>query len=112
MTNPERHYRACNLCEAICGLTIEHRSEKVLSIRGDPEDPLSRGHICPKAIALQDIHTDPNRLRRPLKKTDHGWSEVPWDEAFEEVADRALRVRKTHGSEAIAMYLGNPTVHN
>jgi len=56
-------FRACNLCEAVCGLTIEHDGTKVISIKGDKEDPLSRGHICPKAIALQDIHADPDRLR-------------------------------------------------
>ena len=58
----------CNLCEAICGLelTIEDRPEgpKVTSIRGNPDDPLSRGHICPKGVALADIHEDPDRLRR------------------------------------------------
>ena len=58
---PQTSYRACNLCEAICGLEIEHDGEKVISIRGDKQDPLSRGHICPKAIALQDIHADPDR---------------------------------------------------
>ncbi len=63
-----RHYRACHLCEAICGLVIETEGEHILSIKGDKHDPLSRGHICPKAVALKDIHEDPDRLRRPLKK--------------------------------------------
>ena len=62
---PTTHHRACHLCEAICGLVIETEGNEILSIKGDPEDPLSRGHICPKAIALRDIHEDPDRLRRP-----------------------------------------------
>lgn len=53
------HYRACHLCEAICGLVIETKGDSVVSIKGDPDDPMSRGHICPKAVALQDIHSDP-----------------------------------------------------
>ena len=50
---------SCNLCEAICGLelTIEDRpaGPKVVSVRGNPDDPLSRGHICPKGVALADV---------------------------------------------------------
>ena len=57
----QTHYCACNLCEAICGLEIRHENGEIVSIRGDPDDPLSRGHICPKAVALQDIYNDPDR---------------------------------------------------
>ena len=60
------HYRACHLCEAICGLVIETEGQEILSIKGDKKDPLSRGHICPKAIALKDLHEDPDRLRQPV----------------------------------------------
>ncbi len=52
-TNAERtSYRACNLYEAICGVEIKTRGEQIISIRGDDADPFSRGHICPKAVAL------------------------------------------------------------
>ena len=44
------HYRACHLCEAICGLAIETEGDRILSIKGDPQDPFSRGHICPKFL--------------------------------------------------------------
>ena len=52
----ETHYRACNLCEAICGLEIKHENGAVVSIAGDAQDPFSRGHICPKALGLKDIY--------------------------------------------------------
>ena len=58
-------HRSCNLCEASCGLTIEVEGPTVLSIRGDELDPFSRGYVCPKGIALQDLQTDPDRLRTP-----------------------------------------------
>ncbi|MDB5985321.1 MAG: molybdopterin oxidoreductase family protein [Nevskia sp.] len=108
----QTHYRACNLCEAICGLEIRVRGNEILSIRGDEADPLSRGHICPKAIALKDIHEDPNRLRTPLRRTASGWEEIGWDEALDYAADRLVEVQRAHGGDAIASYLGNPTVHN
>ena len=61
----QTHYRACHLCEAICGLEIKTQGEQILSIKGDKNDPLSRGYICPKATALEDMHFDPDRLRQP-----------------------------------------------
>ena len=75
--HPERKVlAACNLCEAICGveLTIEDRPEgpKVTSIRGNENDPLSRGHICPKGVALADVYEDPDRLRGPVKRVSTG----------------------------------------
>lgn len=108
----QTHYRACNLCEAICGLEIKHQDGQVLSIAGDRQDPFSRGHICPKAVGLKDIYEDPDRLRRPLKRTATGWEEVSWDTALDEVAARLRQLRAAHGPHATAYYAGNPTVHN
>jgi anaerobic selenocysteine-containing dehydrogenase len=113
----ERHYRACHLCEAICGLVIETEEEKIVSIKGDRNDPLSRGHICPKAVALKDIHEDPDRLRRPLKKIVDGvgeprWEEISWEEALDTTARQLARISQRDGVNAIGIYLGNPTVHN
>ncbi len=106
------HYRACNLCEAICGLAIEHENGKVLSIRGDEKDPLSRGHICPKAVALQDVYEDPDRLKYPVRRTAAGWERIGWEEAFDEVATNLRKVQEKHGPNAVGAYFGNPNVHN
>lgn len=112
MGSSETRYGACNLCEAICGLEFQVQDGKVLSIQGDAADPFSRGHICPKAVALKDLHEDPDRLRRPLQRTAAGWQELSWDEAFELVVDKLLAVRAAHGANAIGVYQGNPSVHN
>lgn len=108
----EKHYRNCNLCEAICGIEITHDDGKILSITGDKLDPFSRGHICPKAVALKDIYEDPNRLKMPVKRTDTGWREISWDEAFDETASRILDIQGRYGRDAVAVYQGNPSVHN
>ncbi len=108
----ETHYRACNLCEAICGLEITHEAGHVLGIAGDARDPFSRGHICPKAVGLKDIYEDPDRLRRPLKRTATGWEAVSWDVALDEVAAGLRQQRARHGPHATAWYAGNPSVHN
>jgi anaerobic selenocysteine-containing dehydrogenase len=107
------HYRACNLCEAICGLEIHVADGRIEAIRGDQADPLSRGHICPKAVALKDIHEDPDRLRHPqLRQPDGTWRRIPWDEALDLAAERIAAVQKAHGRDAVAVYSGNPNVHN
>jgi len=49
-TELQKHYRVCNLCEAMCGLQINHDGQKVKSVRGDKNDPLSKGSICPKSM--------------------------------------------------------------
>ncbi len=107
-----KHYRTCNLCEAMCGLVIDYDGEKVNSIKGDPQDPFSQGHICPKAVALQDLHSDPDRIRKPLKKVDGTWQEMEWEEAFDYVAEQLKRVQASYGKDAVALYQGNPSVHN
>lgn len=106
------HYRTCCLCEAMCGIEIKTEDKKIISIKGDEKDPLSRGYICPKAVALQDLHNDPNRLKHPVKRTEDGWKRISWDEAFDEVANKLFAVQKEHGNNAVASYLGNPNVHS
>src|SRR5262249_12470324 len=106
------HYRTCNLCEAMCGLAITIDNEKITHIRGDSEDPLSRGHICPKGPALAEVYADPDRLRRPLRRAAGGWHEVSWEAALDEAADRLGEIRARHGRDALSVYIGNPSVHN
>jgi anaerobic selenocysteine-containing dehydrogenase len=106
------HYRNCSICEAICGIEITQRADGTLDIRGDKDDPFSRGYICPKAVALQDIHFDKDRLKHPVRRTPQGWQRIGWDEAFDEVAANLKRIQSAHGRNAIATYLGNPTVHS
>ncbi|MDE0931840.1 MAG: molybdopterin-dependent oxidoreductase, partial [Halioglobus sp.] len=111
------HYRACHLCEAICGLVIETEGADIVSIKGDKADPLSRGHICPKAVALKDLHTDPDRLRAPVKRVrgDGGedrWEDISWDEALDTTATRLAQVITERGVNAVGIYMGNPSVHN
>lgn len=109
---PSVHYRACNLCEAMCGVRIEHEGDRVLSIRGDPDDPFSRGHICPKATALQALYEDPDRLRQPMRRRDGKWEPISWDEALDEAARGLHQVQQRHGTSSVGVYLGNPNVHN
>ena len=103
--------RSCPICEASCGLTLEvdRDAGRVVSIRGDEEDPRSAGFLCPKAYAIKEVYEDPDRIRRPLRRTATGWEEIGWDDALELVGTRLREVRERHGKDAIATYIGNPT---
>ena len=102
----------CPLCEASCGILVDTDGEHIRSIRGDEDDPFSRGYICPKAAALADLHDDPDRVRAPLIREGSRWREVSWEDALDRAADGLVRVRKAHGRDAVAMYYGNPVAHN
>ncbi len=105
-------HRVCPFCEATCGLAVEVDGDAIVTVRGDRHDPFSRGYICPKAYGLKELHHDPDRLRRPVRRTPSGWQEISWDEAYDEVASRLLAIREQHGNDAIGMYTGNPVVHD
>ncbi len=105
-------FRTCPLCEATCGLEITLEGDRVKRIRGDRDDVFSHGFICPKGSTLKQLHEDPDWLRAPVVKDGDGWREVTWAEAFAAVEEGLTRVWDTHGRNAVALYLGNPSVHH
>ncbi|MEX2479417.1 MAG: molybdopterin-dependent oxidoreductase [Gammaproteobacteria bacterium] len=105
-------YRTCPLCEATCGLELSVVGERVTRIRGDSDDVLSSGYLCPKGVALGELHDDPDRLRAPLLREGTGFREASWEEAFARVADGLAPYLATPERSAIGAYIGNPTVHN
>ncbi|MEO7070899.1 MAG: molybdopterin-dependent oxidoreductase [Nostocoides sp.] len=109
---PQTRYITCVLCEAMCGLEVQLQGTQIVSMRGHEADPLSRGHICPKAFALQDLHEDLDRLRQPVRRVGEEWVTIDWPEAIELVADRLSAIQTEHGRDAVAVYLGNPNVHS
>lgn len=108
----ETHFHTCPLCEATCGLTLEVEGGTVVRIRGDRDDVFSHGFICPKGATLGALQDDPDRLRTPMIKRDGVHVAVTWDEAFAEIDARLTPLLAEHGRDAVAVYLGNPNVHN
>ncbi|MGW4113303.1 molybdopterin oxidoreductase family protein [Actinosynnema sp. NPDC004786] len=105
-------YTTCPLCEATCGLELTVSGDRVVGVRGDREDPLSGGFLCPKGASLGALDADPDRLRTPVARRGGDWEAVGWREAFELVDARLRAVIAEHGRDAVALYLGNPTVHS
>ncbi|MEW1840549.1 molybdopterin-dependent oxidoreductase [Nonomuraea angiospora] len=103
-------HRTCPLCEAVCGLTLTlDEGGHVTSVRGDKDDPFSKGFICPKGASLGRLDEDPDRLRKPLIREGDLWREVGWEEAFAAVEAGLDRVADRRSA---AIYLGNPNAHS
>src|SRR5262245_54404060 len=96
-------FRTCNLCEAMCGLALTVENGRITEVRGDADDVLSRGHICPKGPALREVYEDPDRVRRPLRRKKNGWEEIGWKEALDETAARLLEIRALHGRDSLGL---------
>ena len=96
----------------MCGILVEVDGQRIAAVRGDPDDPFSRGYVCPKAAALADLHHDPDRIRAPLIREGGSWREAAWNEAFDRAAKGLARVRRRHGRDAVGVYYGNPVAHN
>jgi anaerobic selenocysteine-containing dehydrogenase len=86
---PHTVFHTCSLCEATCGLRFEVEDNQILSVRPDEDNVFSRGYVCPKGIAIADIHADRDRLRRPVRRNAAGqFEEISWEAAFDLVASR------------------------
>ena len=105
-------YRVCPFCEATCGVEVEVEGKSIVRVRGDEQDPFSRGYICPKAYGLKELYEDRDRLRAPVRKTSTGWEEISWEEAYREVTARLLEIRERFGNRAVGIYTGNPMAHD
>jgi anaerobic selenocysteine-containing dehydrogenase len=104
-------YRACPFCEASCGLELKMAGPKLVSVRGNADDVFSHGYICPKGAALKDLHEDPDRLCQPMLKRDGQFVAISWEQAFAEIEQRLLPLRKEHGADCVAAVIGNPGAH-
>ncbi len=102
----------CPLCEATCGLEITVEADRVVAVRGDADDVFSRGFVCPKGVAVGDLHHDPARLRTPLVREGGRLREATWEEAFDRIRSGLAGVIQAGGPDAVAVYLGNPNAHN
>jgi formate dehydrogenase major subunit len=85
----------CPYCGVGCGQLVYHKQGKLISIEGDPESPISRGHLCPKGADTFELHTHPGRLKKVKYRAPYSrrWQEIELETAMDMVADRAWDTR-------------------
>jgi len=92
----------CPYCAVGCGQRVYVKGERVIQIEGDPDSPISRGRLCPKGSASEQLVNGPGRVttvkyRRPFG-TD--WEDLPIERAMEMIADRVLDARARNWEDA------------
>lgn len=100
----------CRICEPLCGMVATVEDGRLTQLRPDPDHPLSQGFACPKGIAFEQVHNDPDRVLHPLKRRadGQGFERVSWDHAMGDIVTRLRAIHDAHGAEAIGWYWGNP----
>ncbi|HJT17695.1 MAG TPA: formate dehydrogenase, partial [Thermoanaerobaculia bacterium] len=109
----------CPYCGVGCGQLVYHRDGKLISIEGDPDSPISRGHLCPKGadsfqLVTHDARVTKVKYRAPFSKD---WVEMDRDEAMRIVADRLWESRErtfdgsANHTKSVA-HLGGATLDN
>jgi formate dehydrogenase major subunit len=94
--NAEVTRSICPYCGVGCGQLVYHRNGKLVSIEGDPQSPISRGHLCPKGANTFELHTHPGRLDKVKYRRPHArqWEEIELETAMNMVAERVWETRE------------------
>ena len=109
----EKKTTFCRVCEPACGLVASVENGQLVALAPDKAHPITQGFACNKGIAGLDIHRDPDRLARPLKRADDGsFAPISWDDATSEVAQRLRTIIDETGPDSVAVYIGNPSAFN
>lgn len=114
MSEYRRSY--CGLCHPRCGLLLEVEEEKILSVKGDPEHPVTSGMICERGRLMPDHVHHPDRLNYPLKqkgrKGSGNWERISWEQALDEVAGKLAELKDKHGPETLAFTHGTKRTYH
>lgn len=100
------HRTFCRICSAACALVVTTDGDEVVSVRGDVDDPTSRGYACPKGRSVGALHHHPRRLDGAFMRDASGTlASIGWDDCLDDLAERLAAVRTTHGRDAVGVYM-------
>jgi formate dehydrogenase major subunit len=88
----------CPYCAVGCGQRVFVKDEHVVQIEGDPDSPISRGRLCPKGSASEQLVNSPRRATTMLYRRPRGttWERIGVEEATDMIADRMVESRRRH----------------
>jgi formate dehydrogenase major subunit len=74
------------------------KDDKVVQIEGDPDSPISRGRLCPKGAASEQLVNSPGRVTDVLYRAPRAkdWTKIDRGTAIDMIADRFLEARRNH----------------
>lgn len=102
----------CTLCYHSCGTRVTVREGKAVKVRGLESHPLTKGRLCPKGASALDVIYSPERLKTPLKRTNGDFESISWNQAFDEISGKLLKLKNDFGPQVLAMFCGSIGVEN
>jgi anaerobic selenocysteine-containing dehydrogenase len=95
---------ACVLCSYGCGLEIAVKDDRIVGVRGRPDDHVNHGRLGPKGLYGWQANNSSDRLRRPLIRRDGALVETDWETAMTTIVDRAMQLKAERGPSAFGFY--------
>jgi len=96
----------CRFCHVLCGVEVDVENDRVVAVRGDPDNAVSRGYTCLKGRAEMERLYHPERLLSSRKRIAGGWQEIAAEKALDEIAEKLAQIVDRHGPKAVAAYAG------
>ena len=96
----------CRICEALCGLDVTVDDNQIVDIRPDKDHVSTRGYGCIKGLKQHKMYSSPDRLMYPLHRENGELRRTNWDIANQEIGDKVAEIRRKHGRDSVAMYVG------
>jgi anaerobic selenocysteine-containing dehydrogenase len=94
----------CVLCSHNCGLRVDVHEGRIVAVRGDETNPITKGYLCNKAFAISHYVEHGDRIRHPMRRQPDGTFEgIDWATAISEIATRLNDIRTRHSPRAIAL---------
>src|SRR5438128_8368855 len=79
----------CVLCSHNCGVRVDVADGRIVAVRGDETNPITKGYVCNKAFAISHYVEHGDRIRHPMRRTPDGTFErIDWETAIAEIADK------------------------
>ena len=112
MGDSKEIYTDCTLCYHSCGTRVTVEDGKAVKIRGLASHPINKGRLCPKGANALDVIYSPERLTKPLKRSNGSFAEISWDQALDEISAKLIRLKEEFGPEVFGLFCGSIGVEN
>ena len=97
-------------CHMGCGVLLYTKDNTLVKVEGDPLNAVANGKLCVRCLAMPEAVNHPDRLKYPLKRAgergENKWNRISWDEAYDEITEKVLKIKAEHGSQSIVVVHG------
>lgn len=99
-----------NCLPTVCGMRVDIEEDRVVGVHGDPDNPESRGFLCIRGRATQEIVDNPDRILHPRvrDRRTEAWRTATWEEAL----DRITTAIRATTPERVAVWAGHGALTN